>query len=329
MSGTTTIHEFIRRWGYEMRPLSLFFWRVIKNSAFWALLFTPTAVHWTAVEILVFYQPTWANAIRASVQFLLPTLFVVGLIVAWPKNKFKRKISGTDIDVAIKIGSIFKSKNPLVIGATTHFDFSLSDDPVNPSISPTSVQGQFQTKYFDRPSDIGPALERGKGKLVSIGTSTLQEKPFGPRVNYSRGEVIAVPANKRCAYFVTMATLNDHRKAELSLDNYFDLIPKMWDGLRQKGNLEPLDVPLLGARFGRTGLKLDQTITLLIRSFVAASREEKLVDDITFYVSVRDYLKGDFTPDQLEAILDRECNHEKIDTRTLSGLTAPAGGNVV
>jgi hypothetical protein len=312
-----------------MRRLSLIFWRVAKNPAFWALLFSPTAIHWTAVEVLVFYRPTWADGIRSSVWYLLPVLFVIGLIVAWPKNKFKRKISGTDIDVSIKVGSIFSSKNPLVIGATTHFDFSLDDDPVNPSISPSSVQGQFQEKYFDRPSDIGPILERAKNRLVSIETNTLQEKPFGPRINFSRGEVIAVPADKRCAYFVTMATLNNNRKAELSLDEYFDLIPKMWDGVRQKGNLEPLDIPLLGARFGRTGLKLDQTITLLIRSFVAASREEKLVDDITFYVSVRDYLKGDFTPEQLEAILDRECNHEKIDTRALVGAAASSGGMVL
>lgn len=312
-----------------MRRFTLFFWRVAKNPAFWALFFSPTAIHWTAVEVLVFYRPKWAEGIRDSIWYLLPALFVIGLIVAWPKNKFRRKISGTDIDVSIKVGSIFSSKNPIVVGATTHFDFAIDDDPVNPSISPSSVQGQFQEKYFERATDVAPILERAKGRLQPEQTNTLQEKPFGPRVRFSRGEVIAVPAAKRCAYFVTMATLNTNKKAELSLDDYFELIPKMWDGIRQKGNLEPLDVPLLGGRFGRTGLRLDQTITLLIRSFVAASREEKLVDDVTFYVSVRDYLKGDFTPEQLEAILDRECNHEKIDNRTLAANAASSGEIVI
>lgn len=290
-------------------------WAIVRNPAFWALLFSPTAVHWAAVEVVIFYWPNVADGIRKSVWYMLPALFLCGLIAAWPKSKFKRKISGTDIEVAIKVGSIFRSKNPLVIGATTHFDFATDDHSANPSISPKSVQGQFQAKYFERPADIGTILENEKRKLSAVSTSTSQEKPFGPKLRYAVGEVVVVAAKKRCAYFVTMSTLNSHRTGQLSLDDYFDLIPKMWNGIRSKGGMEPLDIPLLGARFGRTGLKLEQTLTLLVRSFVAASRESKFVDEVTFYVSGRDYLKGEFSAEKLVRILDRECNHEKIDVR--------------
>lgn len=298
--------------------------RSLLSPAFWAVMFAPFAAHWTAVEIIVFYFPKVAEYIRENFLFILPMAFVTGLIAAWPKNSFRCKISGTDIDINIRIGSIFSSKNTIVIATTTHFDCTIEDNSPNPPISPDSVQGQFTKRYFERPEDFESAVEREKKKLIPVSKSSKAEKPFGPLNKYAVGEVILLGSKKRSAYLVTMSTLNADKKAETAMNDFYDLFPRMWDGIRRKGTMKPIDVPLIGARFARTDLTFEKILIVLIRSFVAASREAKFVDEVNFYVSPRDYLKGGFTQDKLRRILDRECNHEKIEYRP----TTNAGGVV-
>lgn len=283
---------------------------VFRSPAFWSMLFAPFFVHWAIVEPVAYYFPEFAEKfIKEAWPYTIPASLIIGLVLAWPRSTFKCKISGTDIIVQIKVGSIFDSKNPLVFGVSTHFDTSTEDG----SISRKSIQGQFTHRYFRHPRDFEAQIEREKKRLTPAGTSTPAEKPFGPRVRYDRGEIICIQAEKRAAFLVTMATLNSHKTATLDLNDYFDLIPKMWLGIREKGDYEDLDVPMLGAKYARMSLKFEHILTNLIRSFVAVSREAAFTKKVTFYISNADYLHGEFTAEKLARILDRECHNERIE----------------
>ena len=143
----------------------------------------------------------------------------------------------------------------------------------------------------------------------SVETLSSIIKPYGPRRLYTRGELIRVRAVERTAYMFALASLNAHRTAELSTQEYMDSLPIVWNSLRTKGDLGSVNCPLIGAGFSRLNLTKEMILTQIVRSFVAASREGKLLESLTIYIGRSDFKDGRLTLEGVSRILDFECNY--------------------
>ncbi|MEL6827732.1 MAG: macro domain-containing protein, partial [Pseudomonadota bacterium] len=153
------------------------------------------------------------------------------------------------------------------------------------------------------------AVRRELDLVHSVETLSSVVKPFGPRRLYTRGELIRVRAAERTAYVFALASLNAHRTAELSTQEYMDSLPIVWNSLRTKGDLGSVNCPLIGAGFSRLNLTKEMILTQIVRSFVAASREGKLLESLTIYIGRSDFEDGRLTLEGVSRILDFECNY--------------------
>lgn len=305
--------------------MKLFLWklkRVGLNIEFWQLLFAPLGAAWTIYQILL--QTRYADDIRNAVDFW-PLLLGFGLLIGslryWPKSTITKRLPNVDTEVSIKVGNIFSSRSPIVVAIPTTLQTTFDED----IISRRSVQGQFTLKYCKTESALSESLKAASKLIQENGTRVC---PFSDRVlkSYTPGEVFVVRDFDRTAYCVSFATFNEHGTAQITPDDFLDLLPKMWLGIRDRGDVGDLDVPLLSGRFARGGFDSRKEILReIIASFVAASAETRFVDKATFYISPSDYSKWGFSFDYFDRLLEnaRDDLQRKQIGQPLSGRGTP------
>ena len=261
-------------------------------------------VLWLAISIgrYFFSDWEWVQKIPDYWYLFLLTGIVVGLLRGWPQLTISERIAGKDVDIEIKVKDIFSSNEAMITGCNTTFDTSVKEK----IISEKSVQGQYVQRYFKDESKLKGQVRRTLIKLSPSNIRKREEKPLGNLNEYEVGTTIVV-GEKRKAYLVAIARLNDYYTAEIDDDSFLDALPNMWLEIRSKGNMEDLNCPILGSGFARLKRNRQQLLIELIRSFIAATREGKLTEKITFYVSYSDFLRGHINLEQMKRFLEYEC----------------------
>jgi len=280
-------------------------WNAIWHLSFVGYSFATVGVFSTAIELTEFFwkDAKWIDEVRPYWWVILIFAILFGIYKNWPKSKIIKQITNTDIKISIIRGDIFASKNPLIVGVSTTFDTNIEDN----TISPSSIQGQYTSKYF---SDL-PTLK----SLISDQCSTLQnsikidqsEKPYGPRVKFIQGDAIFINNQDRKAYFVPIAHLNFYKSAKLSPEEFVLALPRMWVNIRERGEFLPIDIPLLGAGHARLNMNRKEILVEIISSFVAASRENRFIDCLNIYISQSDFSQGEFDFIWIEKMLESKC----------------------
>lgn len=281
------------------------YFSILIAPKFWTSVLASLGGLWSLVEATSYFRASWVPHIREYWWLVLGIGVLIGLVRSWPRFYVVERISNTDIDVKVVIGDVFTGDAPILVAATTTFDTNIEDT----SISPNSMQGQFTGRYFSTESEFKETVRRELDLVNSVETLSSVAKPYGPRRRYSRGELIRIRAANRTAYMFALATLNAHKTAELSTQEYMDSLPIVWNSLRTKGDLGSVNCPLIGAGFSRLNLTKEMILTQIVRSFVAASREGKLLESLTIYISRTDFKDGRLTLEGVSRILDFECKY--------------------
>lgn len=238
---------------------------------------------------------------KKTADFSFPIfLFILIILIvrARPRFTISKRIIGTDVDIEIKIKDIFSSNKAIIIGCNTTFDISVRKNIIDAK----SIQGQYLRQYFEEEVELEELVEQELRKL-SPSNITQQLKNIN---EYKIGTTIAV-GKKRKAYLVAIAKLNAYNTAETDDNSFLGSLPKMWSEIRSKGNMENLDCPILGSGFARLNIKRQQLLIELIRSFIVATRDGKLTEKITFYISHGDFKKGHINMKELKQLLEYEC----------------------
>lgn len=275
---------------------------------------------WLAVEAASYFfsGQTWVNGISEYWWLFLLIGVIIGVIKARPKLSIHSRISGTDVDVAIRVASLFDSNGAIIAGCNTTFDISVSDGV----ISEKSVQGQYLMKYFRNEKELKDLVASALNGFSPIGTRTRDDKPYGNREEYEIGTTVALTHGPRNAFFVAISRLNKHRTAESNDQEYLDALPRMWSAIRSRGGLDNLDCPIIGSGFARLKLNREELLMELIKSFVVATRDGKLTEKITFFVSWNDFNRGRVDLNNLQKFLDYQCS---VAARPFATSSAPIG----
>jgi len=190
----------------------------------------------------------------------------------------------------------------VVVGMNSGWDCTLTRE--DGSIAPSSLQGQITSQWFGGSGNLEAALTRRKEGHPE------RDSPDAP---VPLGQTVRLDEHERSVMWVTMT------RWDPAIGAYSTTIPELeqsmgglWEGLRASHNWDD-DVfcPVIGAAYGKVGD--ESTLGLLkrhIRSFVAATKEQKITQTLTFVVSPNDLRDMDL-PD-LRDFLIAECRRETL-----------------
>lgn len=283
--------------------------QLITRRRFWELGFAPVGIGWTLTGVA--NASGYTEVISPYLKylwFLLAIGFALAVYFNWPKRSVSTQLPNIDTEVEVRIGDIFRSKSPLVVAIPT----TLETDFDSRAIDRSSIQGQFTLKYCRDPSTLKGAINKASGHVQNFEmvrnfySEDEQVRRFPP------GEVFVVRDFCRVGYLLTFASFNEHGTAQITHNEFVDLLPKLWLGVRERGDVGSIDVPLMGSRFGRTGIgNRKEILRELIVSFSVASAETRLSDKVTFYIRPSDFTRWGFTFDYIERLLKNICDDHK------------------
>ena len=235
-------------------------------------------------------------------------IVILGLLVSCIHNRkkinFCKKVSGCDMQVAISVKDIFANReaNSFIIPTNTFFRTRMQDE----YISPRSVQGRFQLKYFkDNFENLDMLIEESLKKQNIMGEETRD--CFGVVMKYPIGTVAKVDYEKKHFYFIAINDVNEYGKpVGQSFRNVTTALESVTKAILKMGHYDILCIPLMGS--GKAAIQeatkekvFQQTVDCFLQS------DNKIASKLIISISPKDYLEGTVNCDRMEKYLDYRC----------------------
>lgn len=309
----------MKNWGYNMLlKLKITFsekWKSI-ISTFFAII----GAIYTIAEIIyqVFNSSIAFNLIKANCVGLLIIITIISVALNWKKLEISHFIKSADTKITIKVCDIFKQSGAFVIPTNTTFDTIMD----NEFISRSSVQGQYQIRFFPNSSfSLDQLIEAG---LSDIPYTTLVDGRKTKDKRYNIGTVckITTPSpNIQHAYFLAVADINKYGKTEnVTFEKITEALVSLWQNLNIKGHMEPILIPIIGT--GKAGIKdasRDKIIQEIIFSFVNTAKEMKVTEHLVICVHPKDFAEKNLHWDDLHEYLRYICKYQISEHGSVEG----------
>ncbi len=237
---------------------------------------------------------------------------ITGIFISCLHNRKKvdycKRVLNSDLQIAISVKDIFQNRiaNSYVIPTNTFFRTKIDKEYV----SPNSVQGRFQLKYFkENMHDLDKLISMSLNSQKIKGTPA--DDCFGSTIKYSIGTVAKIDHKGKHFYFVAINDVNEFGKPiGQSIENVSIALTAVADAIKRIGHYDNLCIPLLGS--GRAAIQeatkenvFKQTVDFFIRS------DEKLVNKLIISINPKDYLDEKIDLTRMEKYLDYRCEFEK------------------
>ncbi|MBR5346753.1 MAG: hypothetical protein IK129_03825 [Deltaproteobacteria bacterium] len=265
--------------------------RLIKNIlSVFAKAFSIAGILFTVAEVAdkVFEYHGLFKVYKDNYWIILIILFIISIYKHWDSLIFKIYIAGSsDVSITLKVGDALSNEGAIIIPTNTTFDTCMKDD----FISKSSVQGQYQIKFFkDNLEKLDELINDGlKGRTssqIKDGRNTKLEK-------YPIGEVSKVTWSKKRAYFLADSNINERGiPQDVTISDLTDALVALWETLNILGNMETYSIPLLGT--GKAGVKdasRDDVVKLIALTFLAATKEHKITENLIICIHPLDFEK--------------------------------------
>lgn len=237
--------------------------------------------------------------------FSLLSLFLAYLVYFREKRNVTYYCENLNASITIKIGDIFHSKGDLIIPTNSCFETSMD----NGFISPSSVQGQYQLRFF-------------KGDMVGLNNQIqiqLKEKSAEHSTDrikatsnqYPLGTLVKVSA-KRNAYFFADSHINDNGiPYKETLDELEGSLNNLWVNLSQIANKEVWNIPLVG--MGKATLAdadYKKVLRAIVQSFVSICNSKGCrTQHLTIYITPKDFISKDMQWKYIKDYLPYFCEY--------------------
>lgn len=240
-------------------------------------------------------------------------IVIAGLFISCLHNRKKinccKKVSNCDMQIAISVRDIFwnRTANSYIVPTNTYFRTKMD----NEYISPNSVQGRFQLKYFKRNIHSLDKLIKASLSIQGIkGESTSD--CFGSITKYPIGTVAKIDHKGKHFYFVAINDVNEFGKPiGQSIENVNIALAAVTDAINRMGHYDTLCIPLLGS--GKAAIQeatkenvFQRTVDYFIQS------NDKLASKLIISVNPKDYLDGKIDLTRMEKYLDYRCEFGKM-----------------
>lgn len=296
----------MKDWGYSfflgIRNTAVTQWKQIIQTVFAIIGLVVSVAEFIAS---VFNSTIGFEFIRLHLWLFLIIAFIGSFVFNWKSLKIECFIGNSDKKITLCVCNIFHEKGALVIPTNTTFDTTMD----NEFISIKSVQGQYQKRYFKRNlNKLDQELELG---VVENKYIVLDDRAATKTKRYPIGTISKVSRNLQHDYFLAIANVNKFGRPEnVSFENITESLVSLWTGLNKIGHLENIRIPIIGT--GRAGLpnaSRDQIIQEIIFSYLVASQEMNISENLIICIHPSDYANKNLHWDDLCEYLRYSCKY--------------------
>lgn len=209
-----------------------------------------------------------------------------GLAWSWPRP-ITQEYNAPKTKISIVKGNLLDEKQHLVIGTCDTFD---TETPV--IISKNSLQGQALEVLFGGDlKELDQLLVAALAGQQVVGTIA---KP-GKQAKYGIGTIATVKQAARLIFFSAYCEMDQNNVAGSNPDQIWKSLRTLWTEISNRGNGAAVSIPVIGGGQARLSnlLPAQDSIRLIVLSFMFASRSKKVCDELRIVVRPEDYNKLD------------------------------------
>lgn len=258
------------------------FWRQYLIKCF-AVLGTIVVIVRTVV---LFFpdQEQLLGGVAFNIALLLSLL--IGLGLTWPRP-IECEYSAPATKIKVIKGDIFDQMTNLIIGITNSFDTETPDIIERSSLLGQAIDRLYNGSCRRLDADIATALA-GKTPIGTISKAGKQDL-------YELGTVATVPSGPRKIFFSAYAQMDENNTARSQIENLTKSLFMLWDEVIAKGNCQAMAITPWGGGPSRISnvLPAQDSIRLIILSFMFVSRKQKVSDELTIVVPESTFKKLD------------------------------------
>ncbi|MBB4597650.1 macro domain-containing protein [Xanthomonas arboricola] len=250
------------------------FWSKYLTKTF-ALLGTVTAV----VKGVVTLWPQHADLLGGGAIFAIALSFcaLISLWLTWPRP-IECDYASPHTKIKIIKGNLFEQKSDLVIGITSSFDTEIPQIIERNSLLGQTIDQLYGGDWKRLDTELMTALT-GKKPVDTI-------QKAGKQDFYELGTVATVPSASRRVFFSAYSQMNAKNNASTKIEVLTKSLHMLWDEVIAKGNCQPVAITPWGSGLSRISgvLPAQDSIRLIILTFMFASRTQKVSDQLTVVV---------------------------------------------
>ncbi|WP_157823738.1 macro domain-containing protein [Acinetobacter proteolyticus] len=237
------------------------------------------------IQFILIIFPEYAEKFQGLIPITLIAIIsiIFGISRSWPRP-IEIEFSAPKTKIKIIKGDLLEQDEHIVIGICNTFD---TETPH--IVSKTSLLGQSIDKLFG--GDI-KKLDELLEQALSDKTFTIREPiKNGKNQQYELGTVAVVDHSPRLVYYLAYCRMSDRNEAFGTVDSVWKSLLYLWDAQSERGNHRPISIPVIGGGQARMSniLPAQDSIRLIILSFMFASREHKISDELRIIVQPNDY----------------------------------------
>ena len=95
-------------------------------------------------------------------------------------------------------------------------------------------------------------------------------------------------------------------------NDLLDALPELWENIRMRGGMDPINVPIIGAGFSRLNATREELVREIVKSFVAASHAGRFCERLRIMISAGDYRTSKIDLEALGRFLEHECTYGNV-----------------
>lgn len=253
------------------------FWRTFVIQSFAAVGFLAVLI-----ELYDVFQPDAISNVDWPVPLVVVALALIyATYRSWPRP-VEQQYSRPSTKIRILTGDLFDQDANLVIGMTNTFDTAVPH-----VISKASVQGQFLERVYS--SDTA-ALDADLSQSLSGVVTTGSISKAGKQEKYPLGTIAVIQQNRQHYFCAAYTEMNEQNEAQGTVPGVWRCLENLWDVVRARSNGDPIAMPIIGGGQARMSqvLPAQDSIRLIILSFLLASRERRVCERLDIVVRDRD-----------------------------------------
>ncbi|OPG10364.1 hypothetical protein B1R27_03205 [Streptomyces sp. GKU 895] len=245
----------------------------------------------------------WPSSLTNGAWLLIASVVasaVFAILKAAPGDHADHVIPHPNVKISVSRGDLLAQNSHLVIGFTDTFDTDTTESIV---ISPESVQGQFQTRfYLNRLEDLDSDLSRALEHQAVARHEPRDVKSRGKLDRYPVGTVATLNLSGKRIFCVAYGRMGNDYIVRSGVDDLWISLSRTWEAVRHHGNLQSVAIPVIGSEMARvTALSRESLLKMIILSFVAHSRERVVAKKLHVVIHPRDF--GDFDMLEIQSFL--------------------------
>lgn len=212
----------------------------------------------TGFEIIL---PMWAN-ITIAVTLVLGSLYYAWWKILKKPDSIELEINKRT-NLSIKLANLMLANGMKVIPVNEYFDTHNGDGIINPG----SLHGQLNTLFSDNIMDLRNQIDVQLATKDTLPSNRERTMVTGlPTKRYPLGTCVRVRKDNQTYMLVALTRFNANEHVEVATEEYPEIIRKMFNGIEQLNDGNPVYLPLIGSGISGYQLTEMQMLDTIVRS---------------------------------------------------------------